>query len=117
MLTKSQLMLKNKRNIIKKIIKNKPFHKSVVYSVFILTPRKPNSAKRRVVKVSINGKFKTAYIPGKGNSLSKHSVVLVRGGNIKDLPGVKHKLVRGKFDLKAESYRGSARSKYGIKKA
>jgi small subunit ribosomal protein S12 len=117
MLTVSQLTLRKKRNIKKTFAKKQPFYKSVVLSTFILTPRKPNSAKRKVAKVKVSGRVKTAYVPGQGHNLSKHSVVLVRGGNTKDLPGIKHKLVRGKFDLKPENYRGKGRSKYGIKKS
>jgi small subunit ribosomal protein S12 len=116
MLTKSQIILRNKRKKLK--IKNttQPFFKSVVSSAFILTPRKPNSAKRKIVRVMLKNKPKTAYVPGCGHTLIKHSVVLVRGGNVKDLPGVKNRLVRGKYDLRVESNRKSRRSKYGISK-
>jgi small subunit ribosomal protein S12 len=81
-----------------------------------MTPRKPNSAIRKVARVLLTSKFRvTAYIPGKGHNLQKHSVVLVRGGRIKDLPGVRYTIIRGKYDLQRLAACRHARSKYGVK--
>jgi len=87
------------------------------FRVFEMTPRKPNSALRKVARVFLsNGKRVNAYIPGRGhNSLQKHSVVLIRGGRVKDLPGMKYTIIRGKFDLVPLLTRENARSKYGGK--
>ena len=83
-----------------------------------MKPKKPNSAQRKIAKVRLsNGKRITCYIPGGGHTLQEHSVVLVRGGRTKDLPGVKYKLVRGKLDLIPSAGRKRARSKYGVPKA
>ena len=86
--------------------------------VFTTTPRKPNSALRKVARVSLtsNRRRLTAFIPGEGHTLQKHSRVLVRGGRIKDIPGSKYQLIRGKYDLGPVLNRETARSKYGIKK-
>ncbi|MFH1960724.1 MAG: 30S ribosomal protein S12, partial [Patescibacteria group bacterium] len=82
-----------------------------------MTPKKPNSALRKVARVRLsNGEEVTAYIPGEGHALQEHSVVLVRGGRVKDLPGVKYTIVRGKFDLAGVSGRKTSRSHYGTKK-
>ena len=81
------------------------------------TPKKPNSALRKVARVRLtNGKTVTCYIPGEGHNLQEHSVVLVRGGRVKDLPGVKYHLVRGGFDLGGLAKRRQSRSKYGTKR-
>jgi small subunit ribosomal protein S12 len=81
-----------------------------------MTPRKPNSAIRKVARVLLTSKFRvTAYIPAKGHNLQKHSVVLVRGGRVKDLPGVKYTIIRGKYDLQRLTSCRNARSKYGVK--
>ena len=78
----------------------RPFMKGVVVRVLIKKPRKPNSANRKCVRVRTSmGHEVTAYIPGEGHNLQEHSIVLIRGGNVQDLPGVKHKVVRGKYDL------------------
>jgi small subunit ribosomal protein S12 len=94
-----------------------PQKKGVCIRPLILTPRKPNSAKRKVVRLLLSNKKKiTAYVQGIGKHyLQKYSVVLVRGGRIKDLPGIKYKTIRGKFDLKQVPNRTKARSKHGIK--
>ena len=94
-----------------------PQKKGMCLRVYEMTPRKPNSALRKVARVFLsNGKKVNAYIPGMGhNSLQKHSVVLVRGGRVKDLPGMKYHIVRGKFDLVPLMLRENARSKYGGK--
>lgn len=115
-------LIKNPRKPWKKKNKRKdlmgcPQKKAVCFRVFVTTPRKPNSALRKVARVTLTTRKKvTAYIPGKGHTLQKHSVVLVRGGRAKDLPGSKYKLVRGKYDLKGVLFRNSSRSKYGIKR-
>jgi small subunit ribosomal protein S12 len=85
--------------------------------VLIRKPRKPNSAQRKVAKLKLtNGKIITAYIPGEGHDLREHNMVLVRGGRVRDLPGIKYKCVRGKFDLKPVAGRKQARSSYGVKR-
>jgi len=82
-----------------------------------MTPRKPNSALRKVARVRLsNGREVTAYIPGEGHSLAEHSVVLIRGGKIPDLPGVKYTIVRGHFDTSGVTNRKQSRSIYGTKK-
>jgi small subunit ribosomal protein S12 len=95
-----------------------PQKKGVCLKVFVMTPRKPNSAIRKVIRVLLsNYKKITSYIPGmNGHSLQKHSVVLIRGGNTKDLPGLKYKTIRGKLDLLGVIGRAQARSKYGVRK-
>lgn len=83
-----------------------------------MTPRKPNSALRKVARVRLsNGKEVTAYIPGEGHALAEHSVVLVKGGKIQDLPGVKYTIVRGHFDTAGVNNRKQGRSLYGTKKS
>lgn len=94
-----------------------PFKRGVVIAVRTMTPRKPNSALRKVARVRLSNKQEvTAYIPGEGHELAEHSVVLVRSGLVKDLPGVRYKVVRGKFDTKAVVGRKTSRSRYGAKK-
>lgn len=95
----------------------RPQIKGVCLKLFTLKPKKPNSAQRKVAKVKLsNGMIVDAYIPGEGHSLQEHNVVLVRGGRVKDLPGVKYKCVRGKYDLAGVIGRKRGRSKYGTKK-
>ena len=85
--------------------------------MYTTTPKKPNSALRKVARVRITGGIEvTAYIPGEGHNLQEHSVVLVRGGRVKDLPGVRYKVVRGTLDAAGVSDRKKARSQYGVKK-
>ncbi len=94
-----------------------PFKRGVVLTVRTQTPRKPNSALRKVARVRLSNKQEvTAYIPGEGHELAEHSVVLVRGGKVKDLAGVKYTIVRGKLDTTGVSGRQTSRSKYGTKK-
>ncbi len=94
-----------------------PFKRGVVLSVRTMTPRKPNSALRKVARVRFSNKQEvTAYIPGEGHELAEHAIVLVRGGRVKDLAGVKYHIVRGKFDTTGVSGRSTSRSKYGSKK-
>ena len=90
-----------KRHIVRsRAMDGKPFMKGVVLKTLIKKPKKPNSANRKCVRVRLSsGREVTAYIPGEGHSLQEHHIVLVRGGKMQDLPGVKHKCVRGKYDL------------------
>lgn len=133
--TLHQLIKKERKPIIKKsksvalsysfdTIKNKPsyhassFKKGVCLKVFTATPKKPNSALRKVARVKLsNGMEVTAYIPGEGHNLQEHSIVLVRGGRVKDLPGVRYHVVRGKHDISGVEGRKQQRSKYGTKKS
>ncbi len=93
-----------------------PQKRGVVTLVKTMTPKKPNSALRKVARVRLSNKMEvTAYIQGEGHSLSEHGIVLVRGGRVKDLPGVKYHIVRGKFDLQGVEGRKTSRSKYGAK--
>lgn len=95
-----------------------PQKRGVVTLVKTMTPKKPNSALRKVARVKLSNRTEvTAYIQGVGHSLSEHGIVLVRGGRVKDLPGVKYHIVRGKFDLMGVDGRKSSRSKYGVKKS
>jgi small subunit ribosomal protein S12 len=94
-----------------------PQKKGVCLKVFTKTPKKPNSALRKVVRLRLSTKKKvTAYIPGEGHTLQEYATVLMRGGRVKDLPGVKYHLIRGKFDFLGLKQRRKARSKYGTKK-
>lgn len=94
-----------------------PFKRGVVLAVRTMTPRKPNSALRKVARVRLSNKQEiTAYIPGEGHELAEHSIVLVRGGRVKDLAGVKYHVVRGKYDTTGVAGRQTERSKYGAKK-
>ncbi|MBI4097900.1 MAG: 30S ribosomal protein S12 [Candidatus Levybacteria bacterium] len=96
---------------------NSPQKRGVVTLVKTMTPRKPNSALRKVARVKLSNRTEvTAYIMGEGHALSEHGIVLVRGGRVKDLAGVKYHIVRGKFDLAGVAGRQSSRSKYGAKK-
>jgi len=132
--TINQLIRKGRKPIIKKskavalsfgfnVKKNRPkdfpspFKKGVCVRVFTTTPKKPNSALRKVARVRLsNGQEITAYIPGEGHNLQEHSIVLVRGGRVKDLPGVRYHIVRGKYDTAGVENRKQQRSKYGVKK-
>lgn len=94
-----------------------PQKRGVCIRVYTTTPKKPNSALRKVSKVRLsNGREVIAYIPGEGHNLQEHSVVIVRGGRVKDLPGVKYHVVRGKFDCAGVEGRKQSRSKYGTKR-
>ncbi len=104
-------------------VKNKPvyswspFKRGVCLKVFTTTPKKPNSALRKVARVRLsNGMEVTAYIPGVGHNLQEHSVVVVRGGRVKDLPGVRYHVVRGVLDATGVEGRKQERSKYGVKR-
>ncbi len=94
-----------------------PFKRGVVLKVFTVTPKKPNSALRKVCRVRLsNGMEVTAYIPGEGHNIQEHSIVLIKGGKIKDLPGIRYKVVRGTLDVAGVEGRKQSRSKYGTKK-
>ena len=98
-------------------MQNCPQRRGVCTRVYTTTPKKPNSALRKVARVRLNGGIEvTAYIPGEGHNLQEHSIVLVRGGRVKDLPGVRYKIVRGALDTQGVKNRGQARSRYGAKK-
>ncbi len=94
-----------------------PQKRGVCTKVAIKTPKKPNSAQRKIARVRLtNGLEVTAYIPGIGHNLQEHSVVLIRGGRVKDLPGVRYHIIRGKLDTQGVANRKQSRSKYGAKK-
>jgi len=97
--------------------KGSPQKRGVCTKVSTVTPKKPNSALRKIARVRLsNGMEVTAYIPGEGHNLQEHSVVLIRGGRVKDLPGVRYHIVRGTLDTQGVSNRKQRRSKYGTKK-
>lgn len=97
---------------------NSPFKRGVCLKVSTVTPKKPNSALRKIARVRLsNGMEVTAYIPGQGHNLQEHSAVLVRGGRVKDLPGVRYKIIRGILDTEGVGDRKKSRSCYGAKKA
>lgn len=98
-------------------LRRNPQKKGVCLKVYTRTPKKPNSAIRKIAKVRLANKINIiAYIPGEGHNLQEHSVVLVRGGRVKDLPGVRYHLIRGKYDFQGLINRRKKRSKYGTKK-
>jgi small subunit ribosomal protein S12 len=98
-------------------LKGSPQRRGVCTRVYTTTPKKPNSALRKVCRVRLSsGTEVTAYIPGEGPNLQEHSIVLVRGGRVKDLPGVRYKVVRGALDAAAVRGRKQSRSRYGVKK-
>jgi small subunit ribosomal protein S12 len=94
-----------------------PQKRGVCTRVYTTTPKKPNSALRKVARVRlVNGIEVTAYIPGEGHNLQEHSIVLIRGGRVRDLPGVRYKIIRGAYDCAAVQNRKRARSRYGAKR-
>ena len=98
-------------------LKNCPQRRGVCTRVYTTTPKKPNSAMRKVARVRLTTGFEvTAYIPGEGHNLQEHSVVLLRGGRVKDLPGVRYHIIRGALDSGGVKNRNQGRSKYGVKK-
>jgi len=104
-------------NTGKQVKTTNPQKRGVCTIVKTMTPKKPNSALRKVARVRLSNKMEvTAYIMGEGHSLAEHSIVLVRGGRVKDLPGVKYHIVRGKYDAAGVNGRKTSRSKYGVKK-
>jgi len=119
--TLSQLIRKNRTKLIKKstapALEGSPQKRGVCTRVSTTTPKKPNSALRKIARVRLtNGIEVTAYIPGIGHNLQEHSVVLVRGGRVKDLPGVRYHLIRGALDAAGVDKRKQGRSKYGTKR-
>ena len=102
----------------KPVYSSSPFKRGVCLKVFTTTPKKPNSALRKVARVRLtNGMEVTVYIPGVGHNLAEHSVVMIRGGRVKDLPGVRYHIVRGVLDTTGVENRKQERSKYGAKKS
>ena len=119
--TIQQLVRKGRKKITKKsksrALDSCPQRRGVCIRVYTTTPKKPNSAMRKVARVRLtNGKEVNAYIPGEGHNLQEHSIVLVRGGRVKDLPGVRYHLVRGTLDAQGVDDRKQRRSKYSTKK-
>lgn len=107
-------VLKRRKTILPK---GSPFKRGVCTKVFTKTPKKPNSALRKVARVRLsNGMEVTAYIPGEGHNLQEHSIVLIRGGRVKDLPGVRYHIVRGVYDTQGVEGRKQSRSVYGAKR-
>ena len=120
--TINQLVRKSRKSMQDKstapALKNCPQKRGVCTRVYTTTPKKPNSALRKIARVRLsNGMEVTSYIPGEGHNLQEHSVVLVRGGRVKDLPGVRYHIIRGSLDTAGVQDRNQARSKYGAKKA
>jgi small subunit ribosomal protein S12 len=119
--TISQLIRKGRKKIVKKsksvALKNCPQRRGVCTRVYTTTPKKPNSALRKVARVRLTtGIEVTAYIPGEGHNLQEHSLVFVRGGRVKDLPGVRYHIIRGTADTQGVEKRNQGRSKYGTKR-
>lgn len=118
-----QQLIRNERTIIKKkskagALKSCPQRRGVCTRVYIVTPKKPNSAMRKVARIRLTSGFEvTAHIPGEGHNLQEHSVVLIRGGRVKDLPGVRYRVIRGALDTVGVTKRMQGRSKYGARKA
>jgi small subunit ribosomal protein S12 len=111
--------LERRINIIKgkTVWRPSPFMRGVCLKVYTTTPKKPNSALRKIAKIRLtNGMEVLGYIPGEGHNLQEHSVVMIRGGRVKDLPGVRYHIVRGKLDTLGVDKRKRSRSKYGVKK-
>ena len=119
--TLNQLVRKGRKEIAKKkktrALQECPQKRGVCVRVYTTTPKKPNSALRKVAKVRLTNGFEViGYIPGEGHNLQEHSIVLVRGGRVKDLPGVRYHIVRGSLDCAAVKDRKQSRSKYGAKR-
>ncbi|MDO4574513.1 MAG: 30S ribosomal protein S12 [Planctomycetia bacterium] len=119
--TINQLVRKNRvmpRKFSKSpVLDQNPQKRGVCLQVRTMTPKKPNSALRKITRVRLsNGKEVTVYIPGEGHNLQEHSIVLVRGGRVRDLPGVRYQVIRGTLDAAGVKGRGQARSRYGAKK-
>ena len=119
--TVNQLVRKSREKVSKRnkvpALKACPQKRGVCLRVYTTTPKKPNSALRKVARVKLtNGQEVTAYIPGEGHNLQEHSVVLIRGGRVKDLPGVRYHIIRGTLDTQGLEKRRQRRSKYGAKR-
>ncbi len=120
--TINQLVRKSRESVVYKstapALKECPQKRGVCTRVYTTTPKKPNSALRKVARVRLTNSIEvTAYIPGIGHNLQEHSVVLIRGGRVKDLPGVRYHIIRGSLDTAGVQDRNQSRSKYGAKKA
>ena len=120
--TIQQLVRKGRRDKVAKVktaaLKGSPQRRGVCTRVYTTTPKKPNSALRKVARVKLTSAVEvTAYIPGEGHNLQEHSMVLVRGGRVRDLPGVRYKIIRGALDAAGVKNRKQARSRYGAKAA
>jgi small subunit ribosomal protein S12 len=118
--TINQLVAEGRRKVAKKekapALQGNPQKRGVCTRVYTTTPKKPNSALRKVARVRLtNGYEVTAYIPGEGHNLQEHSIVLIRGGRVKDLPGVRYHIIRGTLDAAGVADRRKSRSKYGTK--
>ena len=119
--TINQLVRLGRKKVKKKnkvpALKASPQKRGVCLRVYTHTPKKPNSALRKVARIRLSNKFEvTAYIPGEGHNLQEHSIVLIRGGRIKDLPGVRYHVLRGVLDTQGVADRKNSRSKYGTKR-
>ena len=119
--TINQLIRKGRKRVEKKnstpALMGNPHKRGVCIRVYTTTPKKPNSALRKVARVRLtNGREVNAYIPGEGHNLQEHSIVLIEGGRVKDLPGVRYHIVRGTLDTAGVSDRKTSRSRYGAKK-
>ncbi|MCS7183426.1 MAG: 30S ribosomal protein S12 [Thermoanaerobaculum sp.] len=119
--TIAQLVKKGREQVVEKTkspaLRGCPQKRGVCTRVYTTTPKKPNSALRKVARVRLtNGVEVTAYIPGEGHNLQEHSVVLIRGGRVKDLPGVRYHVIRGTLDAQGVAGRNQGRSKYGTKR-
>ncbi|MBN1443266.1 MAG: 30S ribosomal protein S12 [Planctomycetes bacterium] len=119
--TINQLVRKGRKKVRKKskspVLAGCPQRRGVCLQVKTMTPKKPNSALRKIARVRLtNGKEITAYIPGVGHNLQEHNIVLVRGGRVRDLPGVRYHIIRGTLDTQGVETRSQGRSKYGKKK-
>ncbi|HOO60488.1 MAG TPA: 30S ribosomal protein S12 [Candidatus Mcinerneyibacteriales bacterium] len=119
--TINQLVRKGRKKIVKKskspAMQGNPQKRGVCTRVTTQTPKKPNSALRKIARVKLSNQFEvTAYIPGEGHNLQEHSIVLIRGGRVRDLPGVRYHIVRGALDTAGVDGRMQSRSKYGTKR-
>ena len=119
--TISQLVRKGRKRVIEKTktpaMNSCPQKRGVCTRVYTSTPKKPNSALRKVARVRLTNQIEvTAYIPGEGHNLQEHSIVMIRGGRVKDLPGVRYHIIRGSMDTAGVADRRQSRSKYGAKK-
>lgn len=119
--TINQLVRKGRRRVLSKAntpaLRGSPQKRGVCVRVYTSTPKKPNSALRKVARVRLTNSIEvTAYIPGEGHNLQEHSIVLIRGGRVKDLPGVRYHIIRGTLDTAGVADRKKGRSKYGVKR-
>jgi small subunit ribosomal protein S12 len=119
--TINQLVRKGRRRVLSKVnapaLRSCPQKRGVCVRVYTSTPKKPNSALRKVARVRLTNSIEvTAYIPGEGHNLQEHSIVLIRGGRVKDLPGVRYHIIRGTLDTAGVAERKKGRSKYGVKR-